>query len=121
MEQIKVELEVKLSRITQNAKVIMWLSIISFINPLLYPIALILFLIYNNKLSKIKHIQSLGGIINGLKRKTTKELKSLKGHGEPIEQGVASLLLAHKAMVTILIIMGIIITIILGVIGISYM
>lgn len=120
MEQILVELEVKLDRLIRDAKIIMWLSIISIINPPIFLIPLIHFLIYNSKLSKLKHIQSLSSIFNNLNAKTTKELKSIQMHSEPLEQRVASLLLAHKSMVLALIVVGIIVAIIIGVIGISY-
>lgn len=41
MEQILVELEVKLDRLIRDAKIIMWLSIISIINPPIFLIPLI--------------------------------------------------------------------------------
>ncbi len=120
MDQVTVELEDKLIKISRFAKIIMWLSVISVFMPVLFLIALLLFLIYISKLSKLKHDQSLGEIFNRLKGNTRKELKSIQSRNEPLEQPVAGLLLAHKSMVTVLIVIGIVLTIIVGFIGLSY-
>ena len=120
MDQDLVKFEIKLNSLIRDTKIIMWLSVISLITLPLYLISLLYFLFYNLKLSKLKNDQSLRGIFNKLKGKTTKELKSIQGSSEPLEQGVAGLLLAHKSMVTVLTIIGIIIAIIIGVISIYY-
>ena len=116
MDQVLVELEDKLINLSRFAKIIMWLSVISVINTPLFLIALLLFLIYIFKLSKLKNNQSLSGIYNRLMGNTRKELKSIQSRNEPLEQPVAGLLLAHKSMVTVLIVVGIISAIIIGVI-----
>ena len=120
MDQDLVKFEVKLDSIIRDAKIIMWLSVISLIAVPLFLITLLYFLFYSFNLSKLKNNQSLRGIFNKLKGKTTKELKSIQGSSEPLEQGVAGLLLANKSMVTVLTIIGVIIAIIIGVISISY-
>ena len=120
MDQDLVKFEIKLNSLIRDTKIIMWLSVISLITLPLYLISLLYFLFYNLKLSKLKNDQSLRGIFNKLKGKTTKELKSIQGSSEPLEQGVAGFLLAHKSMVTVLTIIGIIIAIIIGVISIYY-
>lgn len=116
MEQIVAELEVKLKRFIQHAKIIMWLSIVSILNPPLYLIVLLYFLIYNYKLSQLKHIQPLNNIAHNLINKSTKELKYTENNGEPSEQRFASLLIAHKSMIKALIITGTIIVIVISVI-----
>ena len=116
MTQVQAALEDKLINISTFAKIIMWLSVISVFMTPLFLIALLLLLIYSFKLSKLKNNQSLSGIFNKLKGNTTKELKSVQSHSEPVEQRVAGLLLAHKSMVTVLIIIGIILAIMIGVI-----
>ena len=116
MDQVLVELEDNLINISRFAKIIMWLSVISVINTPIFLIALLLFLIYIFKLSKLKNNQSLSGIFNRLMGNTRKELKSIQSLNEPLEQPVAGLLLAHKSMVTVLIVVGIISAIIIGVI-----
>jgi hypothetical protein len=121
MNQDSVKLEVRLYRITRDAKIIMWLSVLSLIALPLFLIALIYFLFYNSKFLKLKNNQSLSGIFNRLKGKTIKELKSIRGSGEPLEQLVAGLLLTHKSMVAVLIVIGIIITILIAVISIYYL
>ena len=121
MNQVLEKMEDKLIQTTSFAKIIMWLSVISVFVFFLIPIIFILFLIYKSKLSKLKTDQSLSGIFNKLNGKTTKELKSIQSHGEVQEQGVAGLLIAHKSMVKVLIVVGIIITIVIGVISIGHM
>lgn len=117
MDQVLVELEDKLINISRFAQIIMWLSVISvFMTPLIL-VVLILFLIYIFKLSKLKNDQSLSGIFNRLKGNTRKELKSIQSRTEPLEQPVAGLLLAHKSMVTVLIVIGTIQVIVIGVIS----
>ena len=116
MDQVLVELKEKLINNTRFAKIIMWLSIISVFMTPLFLVALLLFLIYVFNLSKLKTNQSLSGIFNKCKGNTRKELKSIQGPDEPLEQPVAGLLLAHKSMVTVLIVVGIIQAIIIGVI-----
>ena len=116
MDQVLVELEDKLINISIFAKIIMWLSVISVFMTPLFLIALILFLIYIFKLSKLKNNQSLSGIFNRLKGNTRKELKPIQSLNEPVEQRVAGLLLAHKSMVTVLIVIGTIQVIVIGVI-----
>ncbi len=98
----------------------MLLSLISLINPPLYLIALLYFLFYSNKRKKLKSDQSLSGIFNGLRGKPTKELRSIKLNSSSFEQSVAGSILAHKTMVAVLIIMGIVLTIMVGFIGLSY-
>ena len=44
MDPVSVKLENELSRNTRAAKIIMWLSLISLMNPLFYLIALLYFL-----------------------------------------------------------------------------
>ena len=121
MDPVSVKLENELSRNTRAAKIIMWLSLISLMNPLFYLIALLYFLFYSNKRKKLKSDQSLSGIFNGLRGKPTKELRSIKLNSSSFEQSVAGSILAHKTMVAVLIIMGIVLTIIIGFIGLSYL
>ena len=116
MDQVLGELEDKLIKISNFAKIIMWLSVISVIMTPLFLIALLLFLIYIFRFSKLKNNQSLSVIFNRLKGNTRKELKSIQSRNEPLEQPVAGLLLAHKYMVTVLIVFGIIQATIIGVI-----
>lgn len=121
MDTISAKLENNLKRITGDAKIIMLLSLISLITPPLFLIALLYFLFYFNKREKLKHDQSLSSIFNRLKGKTTKELKSIKLSSNSLEQSAAGSILAHKTTVTVLIVMGIIITIIIIVIGLFYL
>lgn len=121
MDTISAKLENNLKRITGDAKIIMLLSLISLITPPLFLIALLYFLFYFNKRKKLKHDQSLSSIFNRLKGKTTKELKSIKLSSNSLEQSAAGSILAHKTTVTVLIVMGIIITIIIIVIGLFYL
>ncbi len=116
MDQVLVELEDKLINISRFAKIIMWLSVISVIMTPLLLVALLLFLIYILRFSKLKNDQSLRAIFNRLKGNTRKELKSIQSPKEPLEQPAAGLLLAHKSMVTVLIVIGIIYAIVIGVI-----
>ena len=78
MEPVSVNLENELSRNTRDAKNIMLLSLISIIMPPLFLVALLYFLFYCNKRKKLKSDQSLSSMFNGLKGKTTKELRSIK-------------------------------------------
>ena len=121
MDNVLDKPEVKLDRITRDAKIILWLSVISLISLPLFLIALLYFLFYSFKLSKLKNNQSLRGIFDRLKGKTTKELKSLKGSNAPLEQRVARLLMVHKSMVIVLIIIGIIISILIVIISLYYL
>ena len=121
MDPVSVNLENELSRNTRAAKIIMWLSLISLMNPLFYLIALLYFLFYSNKRKKLKGDQSHSSIFNGLKGKTTKEIRSIKWNSNSLEQSVAGSILAHKTMVAVLIIIGIVETIIVGFICLSYL
>jgi len=121
MDTVSVKLENDLNRITRDAKNIMLLSLISLIPVPLFLIALLYFLFYSNKRKKLKHDQSLSSIFNRLKGKTTKELRSIKLSSNSLEQSVAGSILAHKTMVAVLIAIAIIITIMLGIIGVSYL
>ncbi len=120
MDPVSVNLENELSRNTRDAKNIMLLSLIGLIVVPLYLIALLYFLFYSNKRKKLKSDQSLSGIFNGLRGKPTKELRSIKWNSSSFEQSVAGSILAHKTMVAVLIIIGIVLTIIVGFIGLSY-
>ena len=120
MDPVSVNLENELSRNTRDAKNIMLLSLIGLIVAPLYLIALLYFLFYSNKRKKLKSDQSLSGIFNGLRGKPTKELRSIKWNSSSFEQSVAGSILAHKTMVAILIIIGIVLTITIAVIGLSY-
>jgi len=97
----------------------MWLSVISVFVFVLIPIIIVLFFIYRSKFSNLKTTQSLRAIFENLNGKTTKELKSIQSHSEPMEKHVAALLLAHKYMTIVLIVIGILITAIIGVISIN--
>jgi hypothetical protein len=121
MDTVSVKLENDLKRITRDAKIIMLLSLISPLNPPLFLIALLFFLFYFRKRKKLKHDQSLSSIFNRLKGKTTKELRSIKLSSNSLEQIVAGSILAHKTMVAVLIVIGIVITIEITVIGLSYL
>ncbi len=121
MDTVSVNLENDLNRITRHAKIIMLLSLISLLNPPLFLIALLFFLFYFNKRKKLKHDQSLSSIFNRLKGKTTKELRSIKLISNSLEQIVAGSILAHKTMVAVLIVSGIVITIEITVIGLGYL
>jgi hypothetical protein len=116
MDQVLVEYEDKIINTTRVAKIIMWISVASVIIWILIPIIFLLFLIYRFKLSYLKNNQSLQGIFDNLNGKTIKELKSIQNQGESIEQRVADLLIAHKSMVTMLIVIGTLIVICIGVI-----
>ena len=120
MDQDLVRFEVKVDGITRDAKIIIWLSVISLITIPLFLISLLYFMFYSFKLSKLKNNQSFSGIYNKLKGKTRIEIKSIRGNSESLEQRVAGLLLSHRTMVTVLIITGIIIAIIIGIIGLYY-
>lgn len=121
MDPVSVNVENELSRNTKDAKNIMLLSLISIIMPPLFLVALLLFLSYSNKQKKLKGDQSLSSVFNGLKGKTTKELRSIQGKSNSLEQSVTSSILAHKTMVAVLIIIGIVLTIIVAYIGLSYL
>jgi hypothetical protein len=121
MDTVSVKLENDLKRITRDAKIIMLLSLISPLNPPLFLIALLFFLFYFRKRKKLKHDQSLSSIFNRLKGKTSKELRSIKLSSNSLEQIVAGSILAHKTMVAVLIVIGIVITIEITVIGLSYL
>lgn len=121
MAPVSINLENELSRNTKDAKNIMLLSLISIIMPPLFLVALLLFLSYCNKRKKLKGDQSLSSVFNGLKGKTTKELRSIQGKSNSLEQSVTSSILAHKTMVAVLIIIGIVLTIIVAYIGLSYL
>ena len=121
MEPVSVNLENELSRNTRDAKNIMLLSLISIIMPPLFLVALLYFLFYSNKRKKLKSDQSLSSIFNGLKGKTTKEIRSIKWNSNSLEQSVAGSILAHKTMVAVLIIIGIVLTIMVAFIGLSYL
>ena len=121
MDTVSVKLENDLNRITRNAKIIMLLSLISPLNPPLFLIALLFFLFYFKKRKKLKHDQSLSSIFNRLKGKTTKELRSIKLSSNSLEQIVAGSILAHKTLVAVLIVIGIVITIEITGIGLYYL
>ena len=121
MDTVSVKLENDLNRITRNAKIIMLLSLISPLNPPLFLIALLFFLFYFKKRKKLKHDQSLSSIFNRLKGKTTKELRSIKLISNSLEQIVAGSILAHKTLVAVLIVIGIVITIEITGIGLYYL
>jgi amino acid transporter len=120
MDQVLAELEYNLKSRTRDAKAIMWISVISLVALVLYLVVIIYFLVYMNKLSRLKNDQSLSGVFSSMKGKTRKELKSLKTQGEPLEQRVTELLLAHRSMIIILSVVGIILAIFIGVIALSH-
>ena len=120
MDPVSVNLENELSRKTRDAKNIMLLSLISIVTPPLFQVALLYFLIYFNKRKKLKSDQSLSSIFNGLKGKTTKELRSIMRSSNSLEQSVAASIHAHKTMVTVLIIIGIVLTMMIAYIGLAY-
>ena len=120
MDPVSVNLENELSRNTRAAKIIMWLSLISLMGPLFYLIALLYFLFYSNKRKKLKSDQSLSSIFNGLKGNTRKELRSIMRSNNSLEQSVAGSIHAHKTMVTVLIIIGIVLTMMIAYIGLAY-
>ena len=78
MDQEDVRFEVKVDGISRDAKIILWLSVISLITVPLYLISLLYFLFYSIKLSKLKNDQSISGIYYKLKSKTRKEYISSK-------------------------------------------
>jgi len=119
MEQVSDNLENELSRKTRDAKNIMLLSLISIVMPPLFLVALLYFLFYSNKRKKLKSDQSLSSIFNELKGKTTKELRSFM-RSNSLEQSVAASIHAHKTMVTVLIIIGIVLTMMIAYIGLAY-
>ena len=121
MDTVSVKLGNDLNRITRNAKIIMLLSLISPLNPPLFLIALLFFLFYFRKRKKLKHDQSLSSIFNRLKGKTTKELRSIKLSSNSLDQIVAGSILAHKTLVAVLIVIGIVITIEITGIGLYYL
>ena len=121
MDQVTVNLEAELHRVTRDAKNIILLSLISLIALPLFFVALLYFLFYISKLKKLKTNQSLGSIFYRLKGKTAIEQKTSKESSEPLDQRVAGLLLAHKSMVAVLIVVGLIITIMIGIICMSYL
>lgn len=121
MDPVSVIVENELSRNTRDAKNIMLLSLISIIMPPLFLIALLLYISYSKKRKKLKGDQSLSSVFNGLKGKTTKELRAIQGKSNSLEQSVTSSILAHKTMVAVLIIIGIVLTIIVAYIGLSYL
>jgi hypothetical protein len=117
MNQVSRDLEDKLINASTLAKVIMWLSVTSVFAFILIPVIILLyFLVYKSRLSNLKTNETLNSIFSKLKDKTKKELKFIKGHGDSLEQHVASLLMAHKFMTVVLIIVGMIILICIGVI-----
>ena len=120
MDPVSVNLENELSRNTRDAKNIMLLSLISIIMPPLFLVALLYFLFYSNKRKKIKSDQSLSSIFNGLKGKTTKELRSVMRSSNSLEQSVSASIHAHKTMVAVLIIIGIVLTMMIAYIGLAY-
>ncbi|MEN8194471.1 MAG: hypothetical protein ABFS12_16750 [Bacteroidota bacterium] len=120
MDPVSVNLENELSRNTRDAKNIMLLSLISIIITPLFLVALLYFLFYSNKRKKLKSDQSLSSIFNGLKGKTTKELRSIKWNSNSLEHSVAGSIHSHKTMVAVLIIIGIVQTIIIAFIGLCY-
>ena len=121
MDPVSVNLENELSRNTRDAKNIMLLSLISIIMPPLILVAVLYFLLYSNKRKKLKSDQSLSSIFNGLKDKTTKELRSIKWNSNSSEHSVTGSIHAHKTTVAVLIIIGIVLTIIIAFIGLSYL
>ena len=120
MEQVSVNLDNELSRKTRDAKNIMLLSLISIVMPPLFLVALLYFLFYSNKRKKLKSDQSLSSIFNGLEGKTRKELRSIMRSSNSLEQSVAASIHAHKTMVTVLIIIGIVLTMMIAYIGLAY-
>ena len=120
MEPVSVNLENELSRNTRDAKNIMLLYLISIIMPPLFLVALLYYLNYFNKRKKLKSDQSLSSIFNGLKDNTMKELRSVMRSNNSLEQSVAGSIHAHKTMVTVLIIIGIVMTMMIAYIGLAY-
>ena len=121
MDQVLVELKGKLDRNTRDANTIKLLSVIGVVIWALFPIVILYLLIYISRLSKLKNDQTLSPIFNKLHGKTTKELKSILGGSDPLEQGVSRLLLSHKSMVKVLVVIGTIVAILIGVILISHL
>lgn len=121
MDQDSANLENELNRYTRDAKNIMLLSLISIIIPPLFLVTLLYFLFYSNKRKKLKSDLSLSNKFNGLKDKTTKELRSIKWNSNSLEHSVAGSIHAHKTTVGVLIIIGIVLTSIIVFIGLSYL
>ena len=120
MEQVSVYLESELSRKTRDAKNILLLSLISLVVPPLFLAAFLYFLFYYNKRKKLRSDQSLCSIFNGMKGKTIKELRSIMKSSNSPEKHVAASIHAHKSMATVLIIIGIVLTMMLVYIGLAY-
>ena len=120
MDQVSAYLENELSRTTRDAKNIMLLSLISIVVPPLFLVALVYFLNYFNKRKKLNSDQSLSSVFNGLKTNTLKELKSIMRSKHSIEQSVAGSIHAHKTLVRVLIIIGIVLTMMIAYIGLAY-
>jgi len=120
MEQVSVYLESELSRKTRDAKNILLLSLISLVVPPLFLAAFLYFLFYYNKRKKLRSDQSLSSIFNGMKGKTIKELRSIMKSSNSPEKHVAASIHAHKSMATVLIIIGIVLTMMLVYIGLAY-
>lgn len=121
MDPVSDNLGNELSRNTKDAKNIMLLSLISIIMPPIFLGVLLYFLFYSNKRKKLVRLKSLSSIFNGLKGKTTKELRSVKWNNNSLEQSVTGSIFAHKTMVAVLIIIGIVLTIMVAFIGLSYL
>lgn len=121
MDRDSVKLADELSRITKDANNVMLLSLLGILALPLYLIALVYFIVYFNKRKRIRSYQSLSGILEELKGKNTKELRSIKSSSTSLEQSVAGSLLAHKTCVTILVIIGIVLIIIIGIISLYYL
>ena len=120
MDQVSANLENELSRYTRDAKNIMLLSLISIVVPPLFLVALLYFLLNTNKRNKLKNDQSLSKIFNGLKDKTAKEHRSITRSSNYLENSVAGSIHAHKTLIAVLIIIGIVLTLMISFIGLSY-
>ena len=121
MDQASANLENELSRYTRDAKNIMLLSLIGIVIPPLFLVALLYFLYYSNRRKKLQCDQSLSNIFNGLKDKKTKELRSNTWNSNSLEHSVADSIHAHKTMVVVLLIIGIVLTIMIAFISLSYL
>ena len=120
MEQVSVYLKNELSHRTRDAKNIMLLSFISILMPPLFLAVLLYFLFYFNKRKKLICDDPLSSIFNGLKGKTKKELRPVMKNNSSPEQIVAASIHAHKSTVTVLIIIGIVLTLMAVYIGLAY-
>jgi anaerobic C4-dicarboxylate transporter len=120
MDQVSANLENELIRNTRDAKNIMLLSLIGIVVPPLFLVALLYFLLYSNKRNKLKNDQSLSHIFNGLKDKATKELRSITRSSNSLENRAAGSIHAHKTLVAVLIIIGIVLTLMIAYIGLAY-